>query len=325
MKKDLLKKKMSKKKLKFKLNQWETLQNLLECGYSLNESLHFFGLDKVIADQTFYEHFISNRKNIFYDQLKFFYDINRLEVAIKNAFQIVGFRKSIQNQLMQMLCYPLIVFMFSIVILFFFISNIIPQLMSQFDINTPLINVLLMLPEITQYFMIGGILIIIFLLVLRLFFNTIFKDIMLFFISKSNLSQQIISYYFIGYYVILYQCGLSGKQIMSYLMRLKKSSIIYQLAYKFNKYLNEGRTLNEIIANEKSLSKECKYSFYMAFNSNKVEKFLLSGKTICETKLKKQLKLITIIIQIIAYSAVIIIVMIIYQMMLLPLDMIQNL
>ncbi len=325
MKKDLLKKKMSKKKLKFKLNQWETLQNLLECGYSLNESLHFFGLDTIIAEQTFYEQFINNRKNVFYDQLRFFYDINRLELAIKNAFQIINFRKSIQSQLIQMLFYPLIVLIFSIVILFFFISNIIPQLISQFDINTPLINLLLALPEMIQYFIFGGMLIVVLLLVIRVFFNAIFNDILLYCISKINLSQQIVSYYFIGYYVILYQCGLSGKQIMNYLMRLKKSSIIYRLAYKFNKHLNEGKTLNEIIAQEKLLSKECKYSFYMAFNSNKVEKFLMSGKTICETKLKKQLKLITIVIQIVAYSAVIIIVMIIYQMMLLPLDMIQNL
>lgn len=95
---------MLKKKLKYKKLNWVLLYQLLESGYSLNESMIFFDslqkddLDKV----SFYDLYIKNKKGSFYNNLRFFYSLFPLHQAIKNSLKMEDFKKNIIQKLINL-------------------------------------------------------------------------------------------------------------------------------------------------------------------------------------------------------------------------------
>lgn len=317
---------MLKKKLKYKKLNWVLLYQLLESGYSLNESMIFFDslqkddLDKV----SFYDLYIKNKKGSFYNNLHFFYSLFPLHQAIKNSLKMEDFKKNIIQKLIKNSLYPLFILIISISILLFFGLSILPQLARDFDVDSILFVIVQKLPFILNFIniFIGGILILIGLL--YLLNKTIFYYLIKNLIILIPLFKQIHSFYFLGYYTQLYECGLSSRTCMEYLMKLKTYTVFKEMINELNFKLNRGKNLVDCIKNNKLLSKECRETILMAFQTKKQVNFYQQGLKIIEYRITTIIKKTTRIITMISYLVVLLVVLIMYQLMLIPLDMIQN-
>lgn len=321
-----LQKKMLKKKLNYKIKQWGILSQLLESGYSLNESMVFLNTNQLqeLDKHSFYDLYIKNFKGSFYNNLRFFYSLFPLDQAIKNSISIEEFKNNIIQKLVKTTVYPIFIFIISICILMFFSISILPQLIINFNIKSTMFNVVQMMPIIFNF--IG---IVIFVLMITVGTIYLINKSLFYFILKSvfiyiPIFKQIHSFYFLGYFSKLYECGLSSKACIEYLLKLKTYKVFNEMIYEINEKLNQGKSLIECIKSQKILSYECKESVLMAYKTKKQVNFYRQGLFLIEQNITNIIQKITRFITFFSYLVVLLVVLIMYQLMLIPLDMIQT-
>lgn len=313
-----------KKKLKYSHSEWELLSELLSSGYSLKELSYYFKEKPILGETRFYDDYIKDNKGSFYNNLRFFYTINTLDKAIQNALKIEDFRKNLKSQFLKSLFYPLVIFIFAIIILLFFTTTIIPTLTSQFKFDSFVVKALMLFPIILK-----GISLLIFIcgFILLLLYNLnkkVFYKISEYCLIKIKIVKQLYSYSFLGYYNQLFLCGLSSKECITYLLNLNTTFYFQTLIQDINNKLEQGIAFLDILEQSSKITAEIKHCFKMGFQTNKQAHFYAQGLKLCENSIRKSLTFYTLIIQIIAYATVILVVLLVYQMMLLPLEMMNT-
>lgn len=312
---------MHKKKLKLTKNTWQYLYTLLNSGMSLQEALLFLEIEHATQ---FYEIYIEKQKGKFYENLKFFYPVHTLEKTIEHSLALEQFKKNMLHQLTKTLFYPLVILIMACSILYFFSSFVIPQLGNHFDVNQELFVIFKYIPIVFHCILLFLFLLCFFIGVIVIWFKKLWLFIIRKMIQKFGFVRYMYSYYFIGYYTVLYECGLSNKQIIEYLLHLNQNNVVYHIVHGYYMQLQKGHAIENIIQISPFLAKEVKYSFYLGLNTNKLQLFLKQSKQFCLEKMLQHLKIAMLIVQVLAYSMVVMIVIFIYNMMLLPLEMVQK-
>ena len=329
--KDISAKKKPTRIFTFTKQKWLLFASLLENGYSIEDSMHIMNvydvnikmyLDKGIHINTL---LLQGQKGKFYNHLSFFIQFMSLPKAIYSAYEIELFEMDTKKKLSQKCIYPLFILCVSMVSIFLFSTYLIPQLISNFEVNEYQIYIYLvsLCANICKFIIYVSLCILILYVLIYInnkFHLYMYKTIL----YKFNIFKVYISYFLSGYLQELNKHGLSSIQTFTYLNNMQQHSFIKYLVHDINEQLFAGERLNEIVLNSKVLDDDFKMFFSIGYQNSDLNKSLIAYKTCAEMKWQKKISLISLSIQILSYSMVGILLVCVYQIMLIPLNILEQ-
>lgn len=136
--------------------------------------------------------------------------------------------------------------------------------------------------------------------------------------------KKVISYDYALHSLVLMRRGYSTKQIFESLMKLKDKQL---LSFDLNNMIDafkQGKEMNDIINNQPHFDSKFKYFFKIGYYTNDLENTLQDYCNYQEKEFKSILKKSSKLISFFAYSFIGILVISIYQLLLIPLDMMNQ-
>ncbi|NCC54968.1 MAG: hypothetical protein EOM11_05725 [Erysipelotrichia bacterium] len=319
--------------LKFSENEWLQFASLLERGYTLAQTLELLGhslkeeilLNAMQEKQSIQELLLQDTKGKFHHYLTFFIKLHSLSDAIYSAIHMLHFEKELRKQLYKKTAYPLFIFVLSFFTIYIFSNYVIPQLLSSFDASEN--NTLYQLLNIIKY---SSTTLLVFVLIFLFFLfciskSTYFKQLFYTKVAyRIGLCKDYIAYYLSGYLKTLHERGLSSRQSMQFLCSLEGNDYLVNTILTINQRLSAGTDLMVVIKQCPYLSERFKMNFMIATHNGEFEKTLASYMLLQQEKWFLFIKRIGIIVQSIAYIFIGILVICVYQIMLIPLQMIEG-
>lgn len=308
------------------------LSELLKKGYPLLEALSFLKKDDTRVKEalesgvSIQDIFLSHHKGRFYMHFAFFLEVSSLADAIESALHMMSFEKGIKKKLVKQCTYPLFLLVFSFIILIFFSRFIIPQMLNSFDAKDDfaLLISLLSLLQYVFYFLLG---IVLCFACFFLYgsFQPLKQSVWLYqHHQRVPLLKDIISYQLAGYLYELEAKGISTKAAFHYLLHLKETSILHHFMKDIIFALESGAQLHDVLDQSTLLSSSFKQMFYIgAHNDNICEMMELFMKQ-QELYWEKLIKKAGASIQCLAYVFIACMVLSVYQIMLIPLQMLDT-
>lgn len=321
---------MPKVILDFQVGDWLYFSQLLEKGYSFEMSLQLMNKEepKVIeslqqgwrAEQVV----LDSCKGRFAVLIAFFIEITSLATALKSAISLYQFERSMKHKLFRQTAYPLFIFLFSFVTVFIFSSYIIPQLIQNFEVDTkPLFWVVTLI----RYVSIGtmcGFAAVLLLFTLCKLCKPLYSRLGQLGVLRFHIAREFLSYYLSSYLLTLNNCGLSTKQAFCFLRKLEKQPLLFLLVEAIYKQLESGDELALSIQHNAMLSKNFKLHYAFGVASNSFDDALTTYRDLQEKRWDRQLKRLSIVMQVISYSFVGVLMICVYQIMLIPLEMLER-
>lgn len=308
------------------MHQFIQLANLLEKGYPLAQSLLILDegyqgiVDELEKGVSFYDCVIAKGRGIFHQHCRFFIELSTLPKAIMNAARLVEKQQTMKKLWVKETSYPLFILFFAMVTLFVFTSAIFPQLeitFSEFENFHQLSSMTQILKGIT-YLLLG----LFFLLPLAILicYKTAYRKLL----YRIPLFLELISYLIASDMLSLIRCGCSTKEMFTYLHRLRERGLSSEVSNELFLALQEGKSFDDTISCSNHLSHRFKYFFKCGIHTQQLESCLNDYLHFQQERWIKQIKAACIGIQCFAYGFIAIIVVLIYQIMLLPLEMIGS-
>ncbi|MEG2384082.1 MAG: type II secretion system F family protein [Erysipelotrichaceae bacterium] len=318
--------------LKFNINKWKSLSQLLDKGYPLIASLEMIDPDnskyktELEKGKSIEEVLIMNGKDKFYEHLQFFLQITSLSLAIQNAVSMSEFEKNLKTKLWKQTSYPIFIFIFAFLTLTVFAHFIIPQMISGFGVSNNASSFLFILEGIKWF---ASLLIILVLMIIIYSFICLNKielqhQTILFLSKYISVFQDFIAYLLSGYLLELRKSGLSTKVCFLYLVKTKETSLLNYVSSSIKTQLESGLDLNYIIDHHPLLSRSFKSIYRIGSASNELDKACIDFMILQEQQWVIQIKHIALFIQCIAYTFVAILVVVVYRIMLLPLELLNE-
>lgn len=260
----------------------------------------------------------------FFELLHFFMELTSLHEAIQSAISMRNFEQQIKGRLIKQTAYPLFIFVFSFMTIYLFSNYIIPQLLNNFEASdTFLFGVVNSIKNFATVLVIFLITCLFILMLFKFFYKlkVLFceKTIFIFPLIKS-----IISYYLSSYLIELQSKGLSTRQAFKFLIGMNKKSLLNYVVVGINERLREGIDLSICINENEFLSKAFKLHYVIGSSTNNYEKSLDDFRSYQEKRWFQLIKKISATIQIMSYSLVGVLIICVYQIMLIPLQMLEN-
>lgn len=239
---------------------------------------------------------------------------------------LLHFEKDLQKNFFKKSIYPLFILLFAYVMLLFFTTFIIPQMLTSFDDENNLIS----LRRVVRIIQIGcnlfallSSMIAIIVLYLRKH-----KRVQVVVLQKVHpyipFLKDYNSYIFSGYLCELESQGVSTRQAMRYLQDIRKDSLFASFIQQVRNKLEQGEHLHNIFQSSSLLNKNFCLAFQMGSSTGCIEKqlstFMLQQEHIWQAKIKR----LSMLVQCIAYGFVGLVVFIMYQIMLIPLSMLET-
>lgn len=303
---------------------------LLTKGYPLPTVLDILGnyemIQKELEQGRRFEDFLDLKKhNSFNQALCFFMDITALDVAIQSAYEYDELKRKTKSNWIKEISYPLFVLFFALAVFFLFEIKIYPQL-SIFGDDTSF-----QLHKILSFFIFTlfiCFIIFIFIIMILIFlkynqtnyFEKFYRNVF----SKIKLVKKYVTYDYALFSAILIKQGFSTKQVFESLLTLKSNQL---LSYDLNDMIEEfekGIEMIEIILNQVNFDEVFKKYFKIGYYSGNLENTM---QDYCSHQQKEFLFLVkkaTIFISASSYLFIMLLVVSIYQLLLTPLNMIQQ-
>ncbi|MEG0361840.1 MAG: type II secretion protein F [Longicatena sp.] len=314
------------------VNNWEFLAELLNCGYPLMDALSFLHINQSIIQNALekgldlQEVLIQKQGDRFSEHLMFFLKITPLPQAIQSSLQLLRFEKGLQKKLLKSAAYPLFIFIFAFIMLWIFSSMIIPQMLQSFEVSNDFHSLMILV----QFIKGSCILVTCLFICLFLFYLVLRKSTLLRISFLNQLHHKVpmiadyISYLFSGYLIELEKRGVSTKQAMLYLKMIKKESLFAFFIGKLSMELENGLDMLSTIEQCSFLNASFRLSFRVGASASSLEDTLLAFMKQQEYVWQQLIKKVSIVIQCIAYGFVGVVVLIVFQIMLIPLNMLEN-
>lgn len=318
--------------LKFNMSKWISLAQLLEKGYSINSSItlidpnHKQLLVELDQGKNIEDILILNGKGRFYQHVQFFLKVTSLSKALQNAVSMVGFEQSLKQKLWKQTAYPFFIFIFSFITLYLFTQFIIPQMLMSFDMNQDSDYFVFILRLINYLVSVLIVLLTLLLIFIAICFkNHILKMKMIYILSKyTTLFSSYNAYLLSGYLLELRKSGLSSKECFLYLSQTRDRTILNETSSRFKTQLESGMDINMIIQNEILLSHKFKEIYRIASALGNLDDACHDFMELQEQEWIQQIKRFALVIQCIAYSFVAVLVIMVYRIMLLPLELLNE-
>lgn len=315
---------------KFKTYEWTYLVHLLKQGFSVKEAILLLdehtNIPSLLEQGKSIEQILcENKHGAFYTHLYFFLSITSLPNAIVSALDMEAFEKNMIKKLTKQISYPLFILVFSFVILYLFTSMVLPQLIMSFDLqdeNQTLMFTVVLLKWIIQ-----------------LCFFTMLMTLIIVLAAKNNerlrmkiyahtpwlhLPKDLTSYRMAGYFIPLIQHDISTKDAFSFLSKRKKCDLITHCATEIKNQLEQGMDLLDALKQNVWINTAFYDTWRIGIHTKDMKEALVSMMRRQEDTWTCQIKYLTIGIQVFAYGFVGVMVLIMYQIMLIPLQLMET-
>lgn len=320
------------KKITLTIDEWRQFASLLNSGNALVQCLDMMPMDtqyiktRLEAGSRFEQLILENNKGRFYEHLGFFIEVTTLPDAIISTIEMMKWENELFKKFRKQSMYPSFIFVFSFISIYLFSQFIIPQLISSFqtDVEDQTLFTIVNLLKNGCFLLFSILLIILFVLVIQHYNTTLHRYLYNKLSYQFGFCRQSISYYLSGYFIQLQKKGMSSKQSLQYMMRLQKKSYLSYTVEQLYAHLQEGEELLLFLENNRYLDRQFKNYFMIGSHNSDLVSALQSYMNIQMIRWEKQLKFLTNIIQSFAYIFVGILVVCVYQIMLIPLQMLEQ-
>lgn len=330
--KDISVKYKHNKIFRFKQNEWLQFASLLKSGNNLLETLTIMKVDTALvreeieSGEKLESLVLKGQKGKFYEHLSFFLTLTSLPEAIYSAYNMRFFEKTSVARLRKKSAYPLFIFLMASGSIYMFNNFIIPQLLQGFNINekTSLFTVL-------QFIHIFSVILISCFIIGIITFVIVAKNKKAHFfvyahvVSYLSFSKEYISYYLSGYMKELRKQGISSQLSFQYMDTIKENTLLSYLCKDLKSQLLDGKDLEIIIQENICIDTNFKLHYGVGIHNGTLEDSLDSYLKSIEIKWDREISKISTIIQVISYSFVGVLMVCVYQIMLIPLDMLNQL
>lgn len=267
---------------------------------------------------------VAGHREPFYEHLRFFLNITALPNAILSALAIDDITRQLQKKLLKEISYPLFLFLMSFMTLTLFTSLILPQLMQGFDLTSnQFLLTAIMLLKLFSTIVLWGIL---FILALILFMKSSLsvKLFILKCLRFTKLPQQFCSYLLAAYYTQFIKHGISTRNAIRFLTQFNKTSLLSICAVQIEAQLNCGSSISECLYQQRWLDANFIKHWNIGIHTQNMEKALIQYQNFQSEQWKRLLKRTGKSIQIVSYSFVAGMVILVYQIMLVPLQLLET-
>ena len=300
-----------------RLDEWSALALLLERGIPLEDALSL-----AFRDSDPYQKRLRQGESCFIDAggprnsfertLSFFLKAAGMASAIRMSVRLCTIRQRLLRQLFKQASYPIVLLVMAFVLVLFFLSSIFPQLQQLSDTSSS--SAALLLLQLLR---------LLFLLILCLLVLLLALSVFLW-RQKDVRRICMISYLFAAYLHELMTAGLSTRQAFAFLEQLEEESMLHSCIIEVRRLLEQGFSYEQIIATSTYFSSRFRRFFLIGHRSSTLPQTLT---LFCEQELErwqKQLARGGWILQLCVYAVIAILVFCVYQMLLTPLDMLNQ-
>lgn len=275
--------------------------------------------------KTLSELLIQGHRGSFYHHLQFFMKITSLSEAIVSALEMDDVVKNMRRRLTKQCRYPMLLFVMAFFTLYLFTTQILPQLMQSFAMSEE--NVLLLKAVfVLRCFAVAVLWLIVLALLITLIaaHSPYWKLRILSWLRFSALPQQYCSYLLAGYFAQLHRHGVTTKNAFAFLTQLAAGSLLTHCAVQIEAQLQAGTPLWECFAAQPWLDQAFVRMWRIAEHTHCMEASLKQYQIHQEALWEQLLKRVGTAIQIGTYLFVAVMVIFVYQIMLVPLQMMES-
>lgn len=314
-------------------DDWRYLHDLLLNGYPYLEALQLLGKDSTqireeLEQGCSIEEILSRQgSGRFYEHLGFFLRITSLSKAIESALCLYDFEHTLLSKFLKKTAYPFAIFLFAYVMLLVFTTSIIPQMLQSFEQGEDFKGLLFgvaLLQNGCRMLALCSVCFAILLLYLK-HKPRIRNALILRNKHLCTLASHVESYLFSGYMIELLKQGIPTRIALQYLEQLRKETLFCELHRHLMLRLQNGEDMLYVIEQEPLLNDTFKTSFRIGSSTGSLCTMLQSGLQQQERAWERLLKRFAVIVQCIAYGFVGVVVLLVYQIMLIPLSMLEQL
>lgn len=307
------------------------ISQLIAKGYAIRDALLLMDdkyrpiVQQLDKGQPFLDFINLHKKQLFYQSLSFFLSITSLSEACLEAKEIEEMRKDLIEKMIKAMAYPLFVFIFSLVVFIVFEWLIYPQLSTLMDIQDQgmLISLFFIFIRIVIFLMILASISVLVISVALLNSETFKLQFTEKILLRSSLYRQSCSYDFAMKIHILMKRGYSTKDTFYALKALKREQYMYFICCRMIAQLESGCDYVHVVQNERAFDEKFKYFFKLGYYAQTLETTLNDYIEYQQNRFQSKIKMISTFVCLIAYSMISILVVSIYQILLLPLNMLQ--
>lgn len=311
--------------------EWKYLYALLDSGYPLVQAITMIRPD--VSLQVYLEQgmeisdlLLTGQKGSFYKHLRFFFALSSIKEAIDCSIHLEAFENNIRKKLIQQTSYPILLFCFAFATLYIFSSYVIPQLMQSFDMeheNALLVQGVQILRG-AIYLLALFLLCALGIVILSAHHASVYQFTLNVMIKLTSLPADLCSYTLSGYLLALTKQGISTKEAFHFLIQLPKQGMLYRCVRELYQGLEEGEDILELFEKQPLLNASFVQCWRIGMHAQNMTKALQDAMERQEEAWSRLIKRISIVIQAGAYSFVALMVILVYQIMLVPLQLLES-
>lgn len=316
--------------MKAQLNEWEALAVLLDSGISIEEALTLAFKDASPylkrlkeGDKNFL--FKVKQTDRFSRYLRFFLCVAPMGKAIRMSLYLCAIQNEMIRQIWKDSAYPILLFLMAFLFILFFLSVIFPQMQQMSGIETTNIASMILYAMRFAFFILLTMFCLLSCFILFVYFQKdARKVVIMHFHHKLSFIQDIISYLFASYLAILMDAGIATQDALLLLERLEDESIIYPCIIEVRKLLEQGFSYDKIVDTSTYFSLYFRRYFKIGLRSTNLAQTLRVFLEVQQQHWKKSLKTVGHLLQLFVYGVIAVLVFCVYQMLLMPLDMLNQ-
>lgn len=323
------------KELSFDILTWKTIYTLLCQDRSFKECLLLIKntkneevvnyIESLLEQGVAIENIVKRMtKDKVCGQLQFFVTFLPFQDALHTSLDMLHFEKNVKKSLFSTMMYPVFLIVFSSLLLFLFTYIILPilQMMLELQDNGLVVLLTVMNRVVILFYILLLVFVVTFVILYRK--SEIGKLYnYLHFVRLDFVLRKYASYVLSQYLYVLMEHGVSTRRSMEILQSYDDKLIIQFLANTLHSQFIKGEDFVDVMQNVYLDSIFCMLCS-LGYHTNSFSYTLLEYKEVVEMWLQAFMKKLSIVVQFVAYGCIGVIVIIVYQILLLPMSLLET-
>ncbi len=306
------------------INRYGNESQALDVFEKMNKSERVTQIKNALADGQFIKDVLI--KDSFEKQIGSYTNFLPLDKAIDVVYQRKRQYSQIIKDITNNVAYSLVLLISSLAVLLLFTNLVIPNMLASLSLKEDeqsLVSQFRVFNIFKDVFIIALLIIILFMAFIKITKREKYLWVFLHKYNLDNLFKVIATYQFVNDLKILLDNGISLDEAIN-IIRFTSGSLAGLLAYHFDNSLNSGDDFEDSLQNE-FFDDEFYTICLFGLKNNDFDRSLDDYKEIIEMKIKNMIKISSGIVQTICYIFVAIVIILAYQALLMPLDLISQL
>jgi len=321
----------------FTLYEWKSLIYLLEnrkpldqCFLILRNAKNELLVDKIekaLQSGISFNDIVKEFSDDIAKRVSFLLNFMSLISSLRISIKMHEFEEEAKNKFLGIITYPIFVIVSSIVILLTFTNVIVPNILNMFNDMSIQASTLEFAIAVLNFFVTVLVLIFVILVVITIYTFRRGGIIALWKLSKRVRVEYLFSsyttYVFSRYLDILMSNGFAIKESLMILTKFSTNELLQYVSKKLRVNFESGLSFDKGIKID-ILDKYFCLLCQLGYQSGNIKKALEEYSVVLELRLRKIFKKLSTSIQLVSYGLVALIVIMVYQVMLLPLSILEQ-